>query len=459
MRRRAFALSLGAAAMGGPWTESAEMKVLHPVPYVLCQRHTPTEGRIRIRGTFTGVEQPGPVEARFNGGPWQAVDERATDDAFSGSITGTTGQGDLEVRLARMPACGALVPMVSVGDLFLVTGQSNADGRGTEHVKLSESNPYVGVKYAGGGWSVGDDPSSWDGKYGSPWPIVLDALIRRERVPMGFVQAAVGSTVVKQWRREGSMFGRMLGIVKKATDGTMRIKAVLYYQGENDITHWNKLSVLGDYAAYKQNLSAAVADFDAELGVPVLVGQITNLGSERERNDGVRRAQQEAWRDIPHCLRGAVTYDILPSDGVHYRDEANMRAFAGRWTAAILNSLYGSAEHAFPELLSIGRVDPQTIELVFSTPVEIRRWDGTSGDRALGFTIRDGDRVLKDASIVSTRVSMSTVTLVLAEPVSEGARLSLGSGVDGQGKEALRSAANGLPVPMLFDREILLPRR
>ena len=271
---------------------------------------------------------------------------------------------------------------------------------------------------------------------------------------MGFIQAAVGSTMVKQWRRDGSMFRRMLDIVKEATDGAMGIKAVLYYQGENDITHWNTLSVLGDYAAYKQNLTAAVADFHREFGVPMLVGQITNLGSERGRNDGVRRAQQEAWRDTPHCLRGAVTYDIHPTDGVHYRDEANMRAFAGRWTAAILSGLYGSAEHAFPELQRVTRVDPQTIELAYDTPLKIARWDGASGDKALGFTIRDGDSVLTDADIASTRVDRSSLTLALTRPVSAGARLSLGSGVEGQGKATLRSASNGLPVPMLFDRGV-----
>ena len=452
VRLLTLALSLGATTGEGARSQAADLAILFPVPHVLCQRHTPGEGRIRIRGTVAGLGQPGPVEARFNGGPWQVVDREPVDGAFRGTITAAVGQGDLNVRLVRNHECTASVPMVSVGDLFLVTGQSNADGRGTEHLTLSASNPYVGVKYAAGGWSVGDDPSSWDGKYGSPWPIVLNALIPHQRVPMGFIQAAVGSTVVKQWCRDGSMFKRMQGIVEKATDGSLGIKAVLYYQGENDITHWNKLSVLGDYAAYKQHLAAAVADFYDEFGIPVLVGQITNLGSERERNDGVRRAQQEAWSDVPHCLRGAVTYDIRPSDGVHYRDEANMRAFAGRWSAAILNGLYASGEHAGPELVGVSRTDAQTIELSYNTPLKIERWDGTPGDKAMGFTIRDADRVLKDADIAATRVDRSVVTLSLTKSVSEGARLFLGSGVDGQGQATLRAAANGLPVPMLFDR-------
>ena len=147
---------------------------------------------------------------------------------------------------------------------------------------------------------------------------------------MGFIAAAVGSTVVKEWRKGGRLYERMLKIVAAATDGSNRVKAVLYYQGENDITHYHPLSALGDYRAYKSDLKAAIRDFHDDLGVPVLVGQITNLLSDRMKNDNIRKAQQELWSELPFALPGAVTYDIRPSDGVHYRDEANLRAFAGR---------------------------------------------------------------------------------------------------------------------------------
>ena len=150
MQLHTFALSLGAAAGAGARPQAAELKVLYPVPYALCQRHAPAEGRIRVRGLVSGLKEPGPIEGRFSDGPWQTVDELSTEGAFQGSITGKSGQGRLEVRLARAHACRAVVPTVSVGDLFLVTGQSNADGRGTAHIKLTASSPYVGVKYAGG---------------------------------------------------------------------------------------------------------------------------------------------------------------------------------------------------------------------------------------------------------------------------------------------------------------------
>ncbi len=56
------------------------------------------------------------------------------------------------------------------------------------------------------------------------------------------------------------MYERMRSIVSAATDGSMRIKAVLYYQGENDITHYHSLSAPGDYRRYKGDLAAGDVD-------------------------------------------------------------------------------------------------------------------------------------------------------------------------------------------------------
>ena len=267
---------------------------------------------------------------------------------------------------------------------------------------------------------------------------------------MGFIAAAVGSRVVKLRRRGGDLYTRMLAIVKAATGGTMRVKCVLYYQGENDITHWNKLSVLGDYAEYKANLMAAVTDFQEDLKAPVLVGQITNLGGEVGRNDSIRRAQQEVWRENPHARIGAVVYDILPTDGVHYREEGNMRAFARRWALALRAAVYGEEGCACPALRRARLVDPTTIRLEFDRDLAIESWSGAPAAKALGFLIRDGDKALADADIVATTVDGRAVTLRLGQAVSTNAVVSQGSGARGQGAPVLRDAANKLPIPMLF---------
>ncbi len=431
---------------------AGEINVDYPVPYVLYQRTSADGGAMRIRGTCRSAGEVGAVEARFNGGPWQVVDANPRNGSFSGTIAAPVGQGKLELRASGDPALGAAVERISVGDLLLVVGQSNADGRGSQRVLLRATNSYVGVKFRRNAWSQGDDPSANDGDYGSPWPIVLNDLIPEQKVSIGFIAAAVGSTVVKEWRKGGRMYERMRAMVSAATDGTMRIKAVLYYQGENDITHYHSLSALGDYGRYKSDLAAAVGDFHTDFGVPVLVGQITNLLPERSRNDNVRKAQQELWSEHPFALPGAVTYDILPTDGVHYRDEANLRAFARRWTLAISASLYGKTACACPKLEHLVAPDPRRLRLVFDQPLEIAKWDGTPGVKALGFRITDGQQTLTDAHVLQTTVRGSEVVVQFDRAISPRAVLFYGSGSDGQGQPTLKGAKNHAPVRMIFEK-------
>jgi hypothetical protein len=445
MKLRTLA-AIALLSMPGMELGAGEMKIDYPAPWVLCQRDRDDSGEIPIRGRFEGLEDAGRIEARFAGGEWTVVDATPQKGTFRGRLRVRVGEGRLEVRASAAPALSAAVEPVAVGDLFLITGQSNADGRGDAHITLRPDNPCLGAKYRGGAWSRGDDPSDHNGKHGSPWPIVLNALIPEQEIPIGFIQAAVGSTVVKQWRKGGSMYARMLKLVAAATDGTMAVKAVCYYQGENDITHYNKLSVLGDYAAYKENLLAAATDFHNEFGVPFIVGQLTNLGDERERNDNVRRAHQEVWLEHPHACRGAITYDILPSDGVHYRTEPNMRAFARRWTLAIRAAVYGAKNCAPPALQRAERLGGTSIRLVFDRALKIEKWDGTPGEKALGFRFRDGESVIQDAGVASTVVDGSQVVVRLRRLLSAAALLDYGSGRDGQNQPVLRDVQNGLPA-------------
>lgn len=440
-------------ALAGPSAASLaadELAVVYPVPYVLYQRTTPDSGPMQIRGTYRSAGAVGAVEARFHAGPWQVVDADPRNGSFSGTIAAPVGQGTLELRARGAPALAAVVEHVSMGDLLLIAGQSNADGRADQRVRLNPANRYVGVKFRHNGWSPGDDPSANDGDYGSPWPWVLNDLIPDQQVPLGFIAAAAGSTVVKEWRKGGRMYERMLQLVTAATDGSRRIKAVLYYQGENDITHYHSLSALGDYRQYKSDLTAAVSDFHRDFGVPVLIGQITNLLSDRAKNDSIRRAQQELWSEHPAALPGAVTYDIRPSDGVHYRDEATLRAFARRWTLAIRAALYGKTICASPQLEHLGVLDECSLRLVFDQPLEIAKWDGTPGSKAVGFRIVDGARTWTDADVLETLVQKNEVVVKLAQPLSANAQLSYGSGSDGQGQPTLKGAENHAPIRMIF---------
>ena len=434
-----------------------EMEILYPVRYVVFQRETPMDGTVRIRGHYPKTAKIERIEARFCEREWQVLDPKPKDGAFTGSLHEKVGQGKLEVRTKGDTELVAEVQCVGIGDVFVITGQSNADGRGDAHIILEQNNPFTGTKYRKNTWSRGDDPSANDGDHGSAWPMVLNELIPDQKIPIGYIQAAVGSTVVKQWRKGGSMYTRMLAIVTSATDGNMKVRAVLYYQGENDITHHNKLSVLGNYNEYVENLMAAATDFHNDLKCPMLIGQITNLASERDRNDNIRRGQQYAWANHPDVLPGAVAYDILPTDGVHYRDEMNMRAYARRWTTALLSSVYGQKDFVNPKLNQAELLDANTVHLVFDRKLKIETWNGKGGNKAFGFRFKDNTVVLTDQDVISTAISDKEVTVRLGKPVKPGVLMSYGSGKDGQGQPILRDTISDQPVCMVFEKPLVKP--
>jgi len=231
---------------------ASELKVAYPQPYTLFQRDTATSGIVRIRGASPADKHPERIEARLGAGAWQVVDARPGRNTFAGPCRsrwdrapGSAGPGGDRVG----GECG----MCGGGRSFPDRRPSNADGRGEEWVKLDPANPYVGVKYLHNTWSQGDDPSANDttptatnnGSSGSPWPIVLNRLIPDQKVR--WLRCGCG----RQHRRRtlapnhgrhgderlgpGGMYARALDMVKEATDGSLKIKAVLYYQGESDL--------------------------------------------------------------------------------------------------------------------------------------------------------------------------------------------------------------------------------
>lgn len=439
--------------------ELEKMEVINPVQYVIFQREATGDGNIRVRGCYPKTIKAERIEARFCEREWQVLDPNPKDGTFSGSIREKVGQGNLEVRTKGDTELVAVVQCIGVGDLFVITGQSNADGRGDVHITLDQKNPFMGTKFRKNAWSRGDDPSANDGDHGSPWPMVLNELIPDQTVPIGYITAAVGSTVVKQWRKGGNMYTRMLEIVRAATDGSMKVRAVLYYQGENDITHWNKLSVLGNYDEYVQNLMAAATDFHNEFHCPILIGQITNLGSERDRNDNIRRGQQQVWMEHPHVLPGAVAYDILPTDGVHYREKVNIGAFARRWAMAIFASVYGQKNFVNPKLDKAELLDANTVHLVFDHKLKVESWSGKGSDKAFGFSFKDEAITLTDKDVLSTVITDSgkEVIVKLGKPVKSGVLMFYGSGKDGQGQPILRDVTSNQPVCMVFGMPLRMP--
>jgi neutral ceramidase len=130
-------------------------------------------------------------------------------------------------------AVGAVEP-IGVGEIFVVAGQSYATNCNDDRMKVADPQARVvafdSVKAT---WVVANDPQpAPDGSDGgSIWPPLGDALVRELRVPVGFVNVAVGGTSSTQWLPDGKLHPRLV----QAGRALGRFRAVLWQQGESDV--------------------------------------------------------------------------------------------------------------------------------------------------------------------------------------------------------------------------------
>lgn len=233
----------------------ADWVVTFPKTRHVFQREGATTDLV-LEGTWPVLTEPAPsgIEARYKGGAW--TDIGATIDAggtWSGTLTGQTdGQGTLEVRRTDTPADTKSVLYVGVGDVFLVAGQSNAQGHFDNYQTYTHATLKAGMFRKTS--LVPDnlvDPTSSNADRGTVWPPLATHIMADQSVPVLFITAAKGGSGLvdpPNWEPGRDIYRDCIAQV--AASRVTGIKAILWYQGENEAAY----SVTG--AAYKTALSA-----------------------------------------------------------------------------------------------------------------------------------------------------------------------------------------------------------
>jgi len=238
-----------------------------------------------VAGSCSGFN--GPVEVRWGSGPWQTVD-CALDGSFRTVLPSQpAGQASLTVRSALFPDVATACENVSVGDIYVIAGQSNASGRSP--TLFTCADPVLQPALFGNDdcWrrladpvdsSVGqvDRVSADRDAGGSVWPLVAQYLMADERVPVAFVPCAHVGSRIDRWQRDpwtpqapGTLYGSMLRRIK-AVGG--RVRAVLFWQGEADAACRTPRST---YAALLRRLGD---DVQQDCGAPLVAAQIGDYG-------------------------------------------------------------------------------------------------------------------------------------------------------------------------------------
>ena len=341
-----------------------------PVPFVVAQRQSRTQGFVRIAGN--AKVSAGRVLYRALGPPaldasysqWHEIGLDPKTGQFSTNAPLPAGGWyTLEVRVTNQGETvdQRTVDHVGVGEVFIVAGQSNSSNHGSER-----QNPHSGMvsTFDGTRWKPANDPQpGGSGDGGSFMPAFGDGLFERFGVPIGILAAGVGATSVRQWLPRGELMTNRPTIDAYVTaarpgqwassgelfDGLMRrmdsvgahgFRAILWHQGESDAGqaragYPKECQISGDqYRGFMEKLIRA-SRAHAGWQVPWFVALATYHSEQDVADEEFRSAQKALWAS-GLALEGPDS-DALGADyrsGVHF-NRKGLQAHGRLWAEKV----------------------------------------------------------------------------------------------------------------------------
>jgi hypothetical protein len=379
LRRWVLALSLGALAAGGQFSAAqaapdAGIRLTAPLDWQVVQRRTFREGVIAVTGYC--VLDCDRVEARVASGKtmagrsyqsgWVRTKWNAVTKEFAARLP--TPAGGWYVVEARAPKGGNVVAAqkvdhVGVGEVFVITGQSNAANFG--EVRQKTQTGLVSVfDVDNHRWQLACDPEPGSGGDGGSFlPPFGDNMAKRFQVPVGVVSCAIGATSVRQWLPKGVTFSNPPTLtfnITKLPDGewssngdafnmlVRRMKqlgphgfrAVLWHQGESDANQPDPKCTLSG-PLYTKYLEQIIRESRKDIGwdAPWFVAQASYHSPADTGSPEIRAAQKAVWEDKAafagpdtDALRG----DLRAANGqsVHLSDQG-LRAHGALWAKKV----------------------------------------------------------------------------------------------------------------------------
>ncbi len=333
-----------------------------PAPWQVIQRNPDGRADVTLEGSWVS-DAPGTVEVRVasecDNSPVPGCDWRDAEmlDHHAWTITlsiPTGGLYKIETRLRNQGAewrlTGDKIWHVSVGDVWVIAGQSNAVGYG--HGPVVDPAAFgVSVFGVNEVWRLATHPvfdttgtrhpanrdSGWMDV--SPWLAFGKEVLAGAGVPIGLIPTALGGSALSSWEPakgdEAVLYWNMLEHITAAGG---KVAGMLWYQGESDA---------GESAAptYLERFTAMIEDFRTRFGdLPAITAQLNRYLDglpEQDKWWGVlREAQRQAARSIPG-LAVVPTLDLVLSDAIHTGAIGNV-ILGQRFARAALGMVYGA---------------------------------------------------------------------------------------------------------------------
>ncbi len=346
---------------------ATDLRLSAPLDYQVHQRTT-TNGSITVAG-LAPVPDGAQLEVLLSSNDleskWRPLATTESGPAgFRGRFEAPAGGWyRLEVRARRgdETVAHAVVEHVGIGEVFVVTGQSNSANHGDER-----QQPKSGLvaALASGRWQIAHDPQPGaSGSAGSFLPPFGDAMVERFKVPVGLVAAGVGATSVREWlprdtrfpnpptltgnvsqlengewSSKGTLFNGLVQRMKSL--GPRGFRAVLWHQGESDANQTDKTRTLAG-PLYEKHLALLIRESRRAIGwdAPWFVAQASYHTPEDPASPEIRAAQAALWSS-GIALQGPDT-DALDGafrdgggKGVHFSG-AGLREHGARWAQKV----------------------------------------------------------------------------------------------------------------------------
>jgi len=423
--------SVSVTTVGATFSGSAEtagaagtIALIAPVDRQSFQRDINGQADVTLIGTYAGG--PESIEYRHAGGSWATLVASPTGGSFSETVTLSTGQGALEVRFSDNTDVTDSALLVTVGEGFMVAGQSNNAGRAANTVQ-PVPDAFTALEYSRAGeWiplqeSASNYLDSFDtAQYGAgSYFGALSNLLQANGVPVWFVPCAIGSTGIEQWQRYDAdpdntyfPYGNLLTRANAVGDH----RALLWWQGENE-------AVTGmSQSEYEGWLNALIDDWYADTGRPTFIIKICTWTAGAAT---VRAAQDAVIASNPHVAGYADGAVYTP--GVHYNTVTDINnvadaVYAGMvdafyTTSATITSSTSSATVAMSGFVSpLASLSSATLNAVFSGAA------GTIAAGAISATTGDSTAVLSAfvSPVAGISVAAADASAALAASVYSG---------------------------------------
>lgn len=357
-------------ALSSPLDDQVFQRLTRDLGFVQVRGHLAmVADKIEARVLETADTQSAPVHRLSQ--KWHRLAFNKISGDFDVAIpTPPGGFYSFEVRARKGHAVVAqtIIAHVGVGEVFLISGQSNSTNYGEV---LQTTKTRMVTTFDGTAWRIADDPQPGTqdhSKKGSFIPSFGDAMAAHYHVPIAVASVGHGSTSVRQWLPAGEnveVMPTMMRYVTKNSDGTLTstgalfdgmmnrirqleaaappgghgFRALLWHQGESDSHQKPEHEISG--ATYRRMLEHVILSVRKQAGweVPWFVANASYGNPQTPEWPPVREAQQTLWHSGV-ALPGPDT-DTLGScyrqnhgAGVHFSD-TGLKAHGQLWAQAV----------------------------------------------------------------------------------------------------------------------------